>query len=201
MNNSFEATYQKIKKIAIFASGSGTNAENIFKYFQLHSFTRVSLIFTNNGNAGVIKRAENFNIPVIVFNRADFYQSNKVLNILKTENVDLIVLAGFLWLIPENIIADFKQRIVNIHPALLPKYGGKGMYGNYVHCKVIEMGERESGITIHYVNEKYDDGNIVFQTKCKVTQLDTPESLARKIHELEYLWYPKIIEQIIRGSL
>ncbi len=188
-------------KIAVFASGSGTNAENIINYFQYNNNVKVSNIFTNNVQAGVIKRAENLKVPLIIFCKDDFYQNNKVLEILKNEKIDFIALAGFLWLVPFNIIENYKQKIINIHPALLPKFGGKGMYGNKVHYKVIEDGETESGITIHYVNEKFDDGDIIFQAKCKVGKIDTPESLAIKIHQLEYEWYPKIIEKTIKSSL
>ena len=197
MNIHKEQPHQKIKNIAIFASGSGTNAENIIKHFQLNSIAKISKIYTNNADAGVIIRATNLKVPSLIFNRADFYETNKILEDLKTENIDLIVLAGFLWLIPENIITNYNNQIINIHPALLPKYGGKGMYGNYVHSKIIEKGEKESGITIHYVNEKYDDGNIIFQTKCEITNTETPESLAKKIHTLEYEHYPKEIEKLL----
>lgn len=199
MNNSKEKTENNIKKIAIFASGSGTNAENIALYFKNRQTAIISLILTNKSDAFVIKRAENLNIPVKVFNKDDFYNSTNVLDILLENQIDLIVLAGFLWLIPENIIKNFSDRIVNIHPALLPEFGGKGMYGDFVHKKVIESGKSESGITIHYVNEKYDEGNIIFQARCTVTNSDDAESLAQKIHKLEYENYPKVIESIIIG--
>lgn len=197
MNISKEELGKKSKNIAIFASGSGTNAENIIRYFNLNSKVKVSKIYTNNAEAGVINRATNLNVSVFIFNKEDFKYSTIILDDLLSEKIDLIVLAGFLWLIPENIIANFKNKIINIHPALLPKYGGKGMYGNFVHSKVIEMGEKESGITIHYVNDKYDDGNIIFQAKCEVVINETPESLAQKIHKLEFEHFPKEIEKLL----
>lgn len=184
-------------KVAIFASGAGTNAENIIKYFCNNKEINISFIFTNNENAGIIKRAEMLKIPVVIFSKEDFHQNDKVLNFLKKENIDFIILAGFLWIVPSLIVKNFKNKIINIHPALLPKYGGKGMYGENVHKKVIENGETESGITIHFVNEKYDDGDIIFQTKCKVEKNDTHESLANKIHKLEYKFYPLIIDETI----
>jgi phosphoribosylglycinamide formyltransferase-1 len=185
------------KNIAIFASGSGTNAENIVNYFKNKSNIKIKIILTNKPKAFVIERAKKLNIPVKIFNKEEFYNSDKILQLLKNENIDLVVLAGFLWLIPQNIIDEFEGRIINIHPALLPKYGGKGMYGNNVHKAVIEAKEKESGITIHYVNKKYDDGAIIFQAKCKINPNETPDSLAEKIHSLEYKFYPKIIEQIL----
>lgn len=197
MNIKKEQIILKRKNIAIFASGSGTNAENIIKHFNLNSKAIVSKIYTNNADAGVINRATSLNVPVFIFNKEDFKLSNVILDDLLSEKIDLIVLAGFLWLIPENIIANFKNKIINIHPALLPKYGGKGMYGNFVHTKIIEMREKESGITIHYVNDKYDDGNIIFQAKCEISINDTPESLAKKIHELEQKYFPIEIEKLL----
>lgn len=186
-------------KIAIFASGNGSNAENIIKYFKDHDKISVELVLTNNPNAYVIERAKNNNVKCIIFNKYDLYYSDNVLNILKENNIDFIVLAGFLWLIPESIIKNYPQKIINIHPALLPKYGGKGMYGMNVHKAVIENKEKESGITIHYVNEKYDEGDIIFQKKVEVSSSDTPETLANKIHELEYQYYPVIIENLINS--
>ncbi len=197
MNISKEQLSRKTKNIAIFASGSGTNAENIIRYFFQNSNVKVSKIYTNNAEAGVIDRAMSLNVPFLIFNRSDFYQTTNILDDLKKENIELVVLAGFLWLIPESIISNFKNQIINIHPALLPKYGGKGMYGTFVHSKVIEMGEKESGITIHYVNDKYDDGNIIFQAKCEVALNDTPENLAKKIHKLEFEHFPKEIEKLL----
>ncbi len=184
-------------KIAIFASGSGTNAENIAKYFDNHLRARVDIILSNNPNAYVLERAKKLHIPAIVFTREQLYEDNTVLNLLKFRGIDFIALAGFLWKIPENIIKAYPQRIVNIHPALLPKYGGKGMYGNHVHKAVLEAGEKKSGITIHYVNENYDEGDIIFQTQCPVLPDDTVETLAQRLHQLEYEHYPRIIEQLI----
>ncbi|HQG55664.1 MAG TPA: phosphoribosylglycinamide formyltransferase [Bacteroidales bacterium] len=186
-----------MKHIAIFASGSGSNAENIIRYFNDKKNAKVALVLSNKPDAYVIKRAEKLNVPVKVFNREDFYNSNNVLDTLISYNIDFIVLAGFLWLVPENILRHYKRRIVNIHPALLPLYGGKGMYGDRVHRAVIESGDSESGITIHYVDEKYDNGDIIFQARCRVEPGETPESLAAKIHELEYKYYPQIIEKLI----
>lgn len=187
------------KNIALFASGSGTNAEKIIRYFKTSDIASVKLILSNKPDAMVLKRAEKFNIESFVFNRKMFYEEETVLEILKKHNTDLIVLAGFLWLVPGYLIREYPGRILNIHPALLPKFGGKGMYGKYVHQAVISSGDKESGITIHYVNEKYDEGNIIFQARCKVSADDTPESLAEKIHDLEYKYYPEIIDKIIRS--
>ncbi len=186
-----------MKKIAIFASGSGTNAENIAKFFQNNKDIEIKLILTNNKCAKVIDRAKKLNIKSEIFTKNDFYKSTKVLEILTSNEIDFIVLAGFLWLVPENLIKIFDKKILNIHPALLPKYGGKGMYGDKVHEAVVANGETESGITIHYVNEKYDDGAIIFQAKCEITQNDTPQEVAQKIHQLEYKHFPAVIEQVV----
>lgn len=159
----------------------------------------VALILTNNKNAGVIERAKRLNIPCIVFNKKDFRETDTVVNQLKNNHVDLVVLAGFLWLIPENLIATFPNKIVNIHPALLPKFGGKGMYGDNVHKAVVEAKEKESGITIHYVNQHYDEGKVIFQAKCEVNDKDTFEDVANKIHGLEYEHFPKVIEQLLKN--
>ncbi|OQY04212.1 MAG: phosphoribosylglycinamide formyltransferase [Bacteroidetes bacterium 4572_117] len=187
-------------KIAILASGSGTNAENIIKYFGKSTQIKVELVLSNNNNAFVLKRAAKLNVETMVFNREMFYKTDKVIDFLNKKNIDFVVLAGFLWLIPNNFVSVFKSKIINIHPALLPKYGGKGMYGMYVHNAVIENNEKESGISIHHVNEKYDDGSIIFQTKCEISENDTPELLAQKIHELEYQYFPKVIKKWILES-
>jgi phosphoribosylglycinamide formyltransferase-1 len=187
----------KTVNIAIFASGSGTNAENIANYFKTNKNIKVKLILSNNENAFVLKRAQNLDIESISFNRKDFYESEKVINLLLNKEIDFIVLAGFLWLVPQNILNNFDGKIINIHPALLPNYGGKGMFGDHVHKAVLENNEKESGITIHYVNEKYDDGDIIFQEKVSVDTKDTVESLAKKIHELEYKYFPKVIFNVI----
>ena len=186
-----------MKKIAIFASGSGTNAENISNYFSTNQNIEIQLILTNKKSAYVVERAKKLNIKTVVFNRDDLYKNNFVINILQKNNIDLIVLAGFLWLIPNNLINAYSNKIINIHPALLPKYGGKGMYGDKVHKAVIENNEQESGITIHLVNEKYDEGKIIEQVKCKVEIIDTADTLAQKIHKLEYKYFPKVIEDFL----
>ncbi|HOW24215.1 MAG TPA: phosphoribosylglycinamide formyltransferase [Bacteroidales bacterium] len=186
-----------MKNIAIFASGSGTNAENIASYFKGSPQVCIRLILTNRPDAYVVKRAEKFGIPTFVFNRRQFYQTEDVLNILKENRISLIVLAGFLWLVPDHILKAYPNRIINIHPALLPKYGGKGFYGSVVHEAVIRSGDTESGITIHYVNEIYDSGQIIFQARCAVEPGDTPESLARKVHQLEYTYFPGVIEELL----
>ena len=186
-----------MKNIAIFASGNGTNAETIIKHFDKSNDITVSRVFCNKENAFVLTRAKNLNIPTLIFDKKTFYESDNVLNQLNEDNTDLIVLAGFLWLIPDSILKNYRNRILNIHPALLPKYGGKGMYGSKVHEAVINAGEKESGITIHFVNEKYDEGEIVFQEKCQIEQNDTPDSLAAKIHKLEHLHYPAVIEEVL----
>ncbi len=184
------------KKLAIFASGSGTNAENIIKYFRGHDQIEVALVLSNKAGAGVLQRARSAGVPAVVFNRKDLYESGRVMNILKNNDIACIVLAGFLWLIPEELIRNWRGKIVNIHPALLPKYGGKGMYGQRVHETVITNGDKESGITIHHVNENYDEGNIILQKKCPVLKGDTPDRLAGRVHKLEYKYYPKVIEKL-----
>ena len=184
-------------RIAIFASGNGTNAERIIQHFEDNPYGEVALIFSNSKKAFVLERAKNHNIPHYVFNREDFYKSKHVDEILKLNGIDFIVLAGFMWLMPERFIRAFHRRIINIHPALLPKYGGKGMYGMRVHQAIVDNQERETGITIHWVNEKYDEGQIIFQAKCPVEPVDTAETVAAKVHELEYKHYPQIIEKTI----
>jgi phosphoribosylglycinamide formyltransferase-1 len=183
--------------IAIFASGSGTNAENIIKYFSTKNMARVTLVLSNKSEAFVLKRAATHNVKSIFFEYNDFYVTEQVLQHLLKNNIDFIVLAGFLWLVPENILSKYKNRIINIHPALLPRYGGKGMFGEKVHEAVIRNKDPESGITIHYVNQYYDEGNIIFQARCKVDSSDTPETLAEKVHALEYEYFPKVIEDLI----
>jgi len=185
-----------MKRIAILASGSGTNAENIIKYFKDNTLISVVKVLSNKKDAKVLERAERLNINCMNFSRADFFTSDKILKFLK-ENVDFIVLAGFLWKIPDNIIEAFPNKIINIHPALLPKYGGKGMYGMYVHEAVVKNKESESGITIHYVNENYDEGAIIYQKSFKVLTTDTAEDVAEKVHGLEYEYFPKIIEKVV----
>jgi phosphoribosylglycinamide formyltransferase-1 len=186
-----------MRNIAILASGTGTNAENIIKYFSNKNSAQVSLVLSNKRQAPVLKRAEANNIRTVFFEHKEFYVTGKVLRYLLLYKIDFIVLAGFLWLVPENIIEQYAGRIINIHPALLPDYGGKGMYGETVHKAVIASHDKESGITIHYVNKFYDKGDIIFQTRCKIDPSDTPASLAEKVHALEYLHYPKVIERLV----
>jgi phosphoribosylglycinamide formyltransferase-1 len=187
-----------MKNIVIFASGNGTNAERIASYFKDDKRINISLILTNNPKAGVLSRAERLGIPALVFDRKTFYHTDEVVGIMESHETDLVVLAGFLWLVPQNVLKTFPNKIINIHPALLPKYGGKGMYGHHVHDAVIASGDNVSGITIHYVNEKYDEGQIIFQKEVAVEPSDTAKSLAGKIHELEYEHYPKVIEGLLK---
>ena len=189
-----------MKRIVIFASGSGTNAENISRFFKQSSLASVVHILTNNKNAKVIDRSKNLNINSLVFDRSDFNDKNKVLEFLKKE-ADLIILAGFLWRIPAHIIEAFPNKIINIHPALLPKYGGKGMYGMNVHNAVVANKESETGITIHYVNEFYDEGTIIFQAKTPVLKTDTPQDVADKIYILEQKHFPEVLEDLIKNMI
>ena len=183
-------------QLAIFASGSGTNAERIMQHFQSHDAIRVALVLSNNSDAYVLQRAAKFNVPSVVFNRTALNHGD-VLQTLKEHKIDFLVLAGFMWLVPADLVRAYEGRIVNIHPALLPKYGGKGMYGKHVHEAVIAAGETESGITIHLVNDHYDEGAILFQARCPVHPDDTPEQLAERIHQLEHQHYPNIIEHYL----
>lgn len=186
-----------MRNIAIFASGSGTNAENIIKYFSNHNSARVALVLSNRREAFVLKRSAALDVKTFFFDRNDFYNSGAVLARLKDEDIDFVVLAGFLWLVPDDILSEYEGRIINIHPALLPSYGGRGMYGDRVHRAVIENGDKESGISIHYVNSRYDSGDIIFQARCKVDPDDTPESLAARVHTLEYTHFPRVIEELV----
>lgn len=188
-----------MKKIAILASGSGTNAENIAAYFLKSDKARVCLIASNNPEAGVIARARRLHIPVLLFDRTSFAKTGQVTDILKKLDIDLVVLAGFMMLIPDDLVKAFDGRMINIHPALLPKFGGKGMYGEFVHEAVVAAGEKETGITIHFVNEHYDEGEIIFQASCPVSPGDTPDDVAAKVHELEYRHYPAVIEKILES--
>jgi len=184
-----------MKNIAILASGSGTNAQNIIQYFNGHSAIRIDSVWSNRADAFVLERAAKYGIDHGVFSREEFYKSEDFLNQLKSRHIDLVVLAGFLWLVPVNLLREFS--IINIHPALLPAYGGKGMYGMKVHEAVIANKEKESGITIHMVDEVYDHGATLLQEKCPVLPGDTPESLAERIHELEYRYFPETIEKFL----
>lgn len=194
--STFKTIYQmNVKRIALFASGSGTNAQNIIEYFSDNKQVIVDSLWSNKPGAYALERAANLGVDTINFNRSQLYESDEILNELKRRKIDLIVLAGFLWLVPQNLIHNFT--IMNIHPALLPKYGGKGMYGMNVHRAVVESGDSESGISIHLVNEQYDEGKLILQEKCKVLPTDTPEDVAHKVHQLEYKYFPVAIEQLL----
>jgi phosphoribosylglycinamide formyltransferase 1 len=192
-----------LQRIALFASGSGSNAEKIADYFAENDEVEISLILTNNPKAGVIDRARKgfgtgqVHAPVVVFDRPTFYQTNRIVELLQRQQIDLIVLAGFMWLVPAELVRAYPNCIINIHPALLPKYGGKGMYGHFVHEAVVAAGESESGITIHYVNEHYDEGTAIFQASCSVTSADTPDDVARKVQVLEHEHYPRVVAEVL----
>jgi phosphoribosylglycinamide formyltransferase 1 len=188
-----------LPRIALFASGDGSNTQRIVDFFSEKGILEISAIYCNNPDAYVLERAKLMKIPHILFNRSIFYQTHEILDDLITKEVDWVILAGFLWLVPDYMIKAFPNKIINIHPALLPKYGGKGMYGARVHEAVIASGETESGITIHFVNERYDEGQIILQERCQVTSKDTPESLALKIHKLEHHYFPEVIEQLVQS--
>jgi len=186
--------------IALFASGSGTNAENFIHHFQNHPQIDVGLVFSNKPTAGVISRAYKNNVPVVVAGKQLLYSESYFLSLLAQHDIDFIVLAGFLWLIPDYLTAKYHQRMVNIHPALLPKYGGRGMYGNQGHRAVLANKEKTTGITIHYVNNQYDEGNIIFQAECPVLESDTPDLLAERVHMLEYEHYPQVVQGLLEKS-
>lgn len=198
-----------MKKIAVFASGSGSNAENIYEYFNCNKkeskeandcIAKVELIITNKKDAYVLERAKRLGIESVVFEKEKWVDGLEVLDYLNNREIDFIVLAGFLLKVPPAIISHYPMAIVNIHPALLPKFGGKGMYGDNVHKAVIEAKETKSGITIHYVNENYDEGDIIFKSECDITSTDDYNSLATKVHTLEYAHYPKVIEECIKNN-
>ena len=186
-----------MKNIALLASGSGSNVENIANYFAKNPEVHISLVITNNPKAGVIERCKNLGIPLVYLSKAAFSNENTLLNTLKGFSINLIVLAGFLLKIPQELVKAYPNKIVNIHPALLPKYGGKGMYGMHVHRAVKEAGETETGISIHYVNEHYDQGTLIFQAKTLVNTQDTPEDIATKVQTLEAMHFPKTIETLL----
>ena len=186
-----------MKKIVLFASGSGSNVENIVQYFQDKPNVTIASVLTNKRDAKVLDRCNKLNISSLCFNKIAFQQTDCILDILICADPDLVVLAGFLWKIPEKIIRAFPNKIINIHPALLPKYGGKGMYGSNVHKAVKENDDTESGITIHYVNKNYDEGAIIHQVKTKILPDDNIDDIASKVHALEYEYFPKIIEQLL----
>ena len=186
-----------MKRLIIFASGSGTNAQNIIQHFQYHKFVKVVLVLTNKKDAKVLKRCKDLKTSSLVFGKDELLSANSVFEVLKNEKPDLIILAGFLLKFPEFILKGFPNKVINLHPALLPKYGGKGMYGHHVHEAVLENKEKETGITFHYVNENYDEGVIIFQKSVALEDNETPDSVAKKIHELEYAYFPKVIEDIL----
>ncbi len=186
-----------MKRIVIFASGSGSNAENLIEFFHNSDNASVIQVLTNNPHAKVLDRCKKLNVSALSFNRIAFSKSDDVLNILKATQPDLIVLAGFLWKFPEFILKSFHNKVINIHPALLPNYGGKGMYGMNVHSAVVNNKETETGITIHYVNENYDEGAIIFQAKCNVLPTDSAEDVADKIHLLEMEHFPKVTDKLL----
>ncbi|WP_316813133.1 phosphoribosylglycinamide formyltransferase [Pedobacter heparinus] len=186
------------KRIAIFASGSGSNAQKLMELYKKSPDVEIALVLTNNPDAYVLQRADNFEIPSHIFDKKEFYQTDSVIDMLKNLDIDLIVLAGFLWLIPKNLIAEYPGRIINIHPALLPKFGGKGMYGDHVHQAVMTAGETEGGITIHYVNENYDEGEYIYQARYRIDKGDNLEMIKFKGQQLEHQHYPRIIDAIVR---
>lgn len=189
------------KRIAIFASGGGTNAEKFFEYFKNSKDIEICILLSNNSKAYALERARNHNIPTKVFSRQEFQKTNEVLEIIESKRIDYIVLAGFLWLVPSNMIKAFPDRIINIHPALLPKYGGKGMFGMNVHEAVKRNNEAQSGITIHLVNEVYDEGRILFQKAVELSEKDTPNDIANRIHQLEHRYFPELVENYVMGNL
>ncbi|MBE9583967.1 phosphoribosylglycinamide formyltransferase [Mucilaginibacter sp. JRF] len=186
------------KRIAIFASGSGSNAQKIMEHFKRHNDAEVAIILTNNPQAYVLQRADNFEIPSHVFNRQEFYEGDDVIRLLKNLNVDIIVLAGFLWLVPQSLLKAFPNKIINLHPALLPKYGGKGMYGDNVHKAILAAGEEESGITIHFVNEHFDEGEVIHQSRFKIEPGDTLEIVKFKGQQLEHHHFPRVVENLLK---
>ena len=186
-------------RIAILASGNGTNAENIIRYFQERRTAEVALVLTNRATAFVLQRAEKLGVPALCFSKEAWVDGQPVLDALRAHDVGFVVLAGFLLRVPANLIKAYPHRMVNIHPALLPKFGGKGMYGDHVHRAVLEAGEAESGITIHYVNEHYDEGAAIRQYRCPVMPGDTPETLAARVHQLEYEHYPRLVEELVQA--
>jgi phosphoribosylglycinamide formyltransferase 1 len=186
-----------MKNIAVFASGTGSNAKKIIEHFENSSLARVALIVCNKPGAGVLEIARNYKVPTLIIEKERFFNGDAYVPQLLEKQIAFIVLAGFLWKIPSKLIAAYPEKIINIHPALLPKYGGKGMYGSKVHEAVIAAGDPESGISVHFVNEVYDDGRIIFQVSCPVMKEDTPETLAARVHDLEHAYFPRIIEELL----
>ncbi|MGW8122495.1 phosphoribosylglycinamide formyltransferase [Roseivirga echinicomitans] len=191
----------KKKRIAVFASGSGSNAERIFEYFKNHNQVEVALLLCNKSTAGVLERAKKFSIPTFTFSRQEFYNSHLVLTTLKDQQIDVVVLAGFMWLVPAYLVEAFPDKIVNIHPALLPKFGGKGMYGMHVHEAVKAAAEKETGITIHLVNQQYDEGSILAQFSCKIDPNNSAEEIAKRVLKLEHENYAKVIENLVLNQV
>ncbi|WP_298411917.1 phosphoribosylglycinamide formyltransferase [Hydrotalea sp.] len=189
------------QRLAVFASGTGSNTANLILYFQQHPSISIPLIVTNNPQAGVIQIARQYQIPVLLIEKEKFQKRDAYVAEIQAYGINWIILAGFLWKVPLPLIEAFPHRIINIHPALLPKYGGKGMYGIKVHQAIAEAGESETGITIHFVNEHYDDGLPIFQATCAVAPTDTPEQIAQKVHALEYTHFPKVIEDTILHNI
>jgi phosphoribosylglycinamide formyltransferase 1 len=189
------STFVSMKHLALFASGSGSNVERIATYFANQPDVTISIVLTNNPQAGVIERCRRLHLPVLIFDRHTFTKTNRIVELLQNQHIDLVVLAGFLWLIPENLVRAFPDKILNIHPALLPKFGGKGMYGHFVHEAVVAAGETESGITIHRVNEHYDEGAVVFQARCPVLATDSPADVALNIQALEHEHFARVISE------
>ncbi len=193
-----EKKYLLKKRIAIFASGSGSNAQKLMEHFKRNAEIEVALVLSNNPDAYVLQRADSFEIPSHVFDKQEFYKTDHIIDLLKNLDIDLIVLAGFMWLIPENLLHEYPGRIINIHPAILPKFGGKGMYGDFVHKAVMEAKETEGGITIHYVNEHYDEGEHIYQAKYRIDKGDNLEMIKFKGQQLEHLHYPRVIETVAK---
>ncbi len=186
-------------RLAMMASGSGTNVANFIEYFKLHDFIEIALVVSSDPDAQVLKRAAKTKIPHVVVRREQWADQDLVLGLFRQSHIDFVVLAGFLLLVPDYLLKEFPERIVNIHPALLPKFGGKGMYGMRVHEEVIRQGEYQTGITIHYVNERYDEGEIIFQAGFDIEPDDTPETIAEKVHQLEYKHYPRVVEELVQN--
>ncbi len=189
----------KVQNIAIFASGSGSNARKILEYFEDRDDVDVAIIITNRKSAGVLNHAREFGVSTLRIDRPYFYNNDYILNVLKAEKIDLIVLAGFLWLIPPYLISKFPNKILNIHPALLPKYGGKGMYGHHVHEAVKANNEPVSGMTIHFVNENFDEGGHIFQAKCAILPTDSANEIAANVLKLEHTHYAEVIDKVLKG--
>lgn len=190
--------YNVKKRIAIFASGSGSNAQKLMEYFKYHDHAEVALVLSNNPEAYVLQRADNFEVPTHVFDRHEFYHTDNVVQLLDKLQIDLVVLAGFLWLVPKNMLEKFPNKIINIHPALLPAYGGKGMYGDRVHQAVLDAREEESGITIHFVNEHFDEGEVIYQARFRIAPEDSLEVIKFKGQQLEHQHYPKVVENLLK---